>query len=166
MPYKDKDAARACWRRRNATPKRKAYMSAYGKEYRQEPDNRERTKDAQKRHRSKPAVKAKNAVYVAGRRANGLVHDTRNYTEKRHYEQIAGRPKPSVCECCGRTATGRKDIHFDHCHQKGHFRGWICRGCNVALGCVNDDVRILRKLIAYLERTKNGTGAQLVISGI
>lgn len=32
MPYKDKDAARAFWRRRNATPKRKTYMRDYSKQ--------------------------------------------------------------------------------------------------------------------------------------
>jgi|SRR5215472_3001004 len=68
----------------------------------------------------------------------------------RAHEIEAGRPKPEHCEICG---AGTQRIHFDHCHQRGHFRGWICSNCNTALGLVNDDPNRLRQLIAYLERT-------------
>jgi len=42
---------------------------------------------------------------------------------------------------------------FDHCHDKGHFRGWICDRCNKTLGLVYDDIDLLKKLISYLEAT-------------
>lgn len=73
-------------------------------------------------------------------------------------EAEARRPKPDHCEICGDAST---KIHFDHCHQRGVFRGWICYNCNHALGCVHDDADRLRKLIAYLERTKDYISPQL-----
>ena len=69
----------------------------------------------------------------------------------RQKEAKAGRSKPKACEVCGDT---NQKIHFDHCHISGKFRGWLCRGCNVALGCVKDSPTILRKLAKYLEATR------------
>jgi hypothetical protein len=60
---------------------------------------------------------------------------------------IAGRPRAESCELCleyGMTV-------FDHCHDGGHFRGWICDRCNRVLGCVKDDVKLLKAMIKYLE---------------
>jgi hypothetical protein len=59
-----------------------------------------------------------------------------------------GRTRPERCEVCG--AAGR--INFDHDHYTGDFRGWLCHGCNVALGYAKDDPLILRALADYLER--------------
>jgi hypothetical protein len=63
-------------------------------------------------------------------------------------EQKAGRVRPDVCEVCAEPSTRR--LAFDHCHDKGHFRGWICHRCNLALGLVKDSPAILRKLADYL----------------
>lgn len=60
---------------------------------------------------------------------------------------IAGRPRPSTCEVCGR---GGK-ICFDHDEATLLFRGFICNHCNLILGHAKDDPEILRKLAAYLE---------------
>jgi hypothetical protein len=61
--------------------------------------------------------------------------------------EMAGRPRAESCELCGEV--GR--TVFDHCHAKGHFRGWICDRCNKVLGLVKDDVRLLRTMASYLE---------------
>jgi hypothetical protein len=81
----------------------------------------------------------------------------------RTQEILAGRSKPDCCDVCG--ATGRR-IDWDHSHQRGHFRGWLCNRCNAALGMVNDDVNVLRKLIAYLERSQENTSPQLTFPGV
>ena len=70
----------------------------------------------------------------------------------RKKEALAGRPKPESCELCGRLAIGDREMHFDHCHTSGQFRGWICRYCNVVLGMVDDDPAWLRKIADYAER--------------
>lgn len=66
-------------------------------------------------------------------------------------EQRAGRPKPEICEICG----GGGRICFDHDHSNGKFRGWICHGCNSALGFARDSVQQLQKLIDYLNQNRD-----------
>jgi hypothetical protein len=55
---------------------------------------------------------------------------------------------PDSCAGCGAV----KDLHSDHDHRSGQFRGVLCRGCNVALGWLDDDPARLRALAAYLEK--------------
>jgi hypothetical protein len=62
--------------------------------------------------------------------------------------QLAGREKPEFCEICNEN---KFRIVFDHCHELGHFRGWICDRCNRVLGIVKDSVELLGKLSTYLE---------------
>ncbi len=64
-------------------------------------------------------------------------------------ERLAGRKKPKQCEICG--AFGR--ICFDHNHDTGEFRGWICHRCNVVLGFVKDNTELLKALSNYLITT-------------
>ena len=66
-------------------------------------------------------------------------------------EALAARTRPTVCEVCGSAPTTR-GLHFDHDHKTGLFRGWLCHGCNIALGSAKDKPEILRKLAEYLER--------------
>lgn len=92
--------------------------------------------EKKRRHRAKPNGKvAHNAGQI-------------RYTLKRR-EAAAGRPRALICEACGGEG---KRICFDHCHQTGRFRGWICWRCNVVLGHANDDPAILLKLVQYLAR--------------
>lgn len=62
----------------------------------------------------------------------------------------AGRPKPATCEICG----SPEKIVYDHNHETGKFRGWICCACNTALGNAKDSPSVLRKMLDYL--LKNG----------
>ena len=43
----------------------------------------------------------------------------------------------------------------DHDHDTGMARDWICDSCNTGLGRFKDDVKLLKKAIAYLEKHKN-----------
>lgn len=61
-------------------------------------------------------------------------------------ELAAQRPKPDRCELCGKIGP----VVFDHCHDSGKFRGWICTSCNSALGLVKDNVQLLQSMAAYL----------------
>lgn len=51
------------------------------------------------------------------------------------------------CEICGDPAT---DV--DHCHKRGHVRGYLCNSCNVSLGSMRDSPELLRVAAKYLER--------------
>jgi hypothetical protein len=57
----------------------------------------------------------------------------------------------SACECCGAEFASVRDRHIDHDHRTSEVRGLLCQKCNTALGCVDDDVDHLRRLISYIE---------------
>lgn len=63
-----------------------------------------------------------------------------------------GSPRPDACEVCGKKS---EEICFDHCHQSGAFRGWLCHACNQALGLANDSPDLLRRLAEYLKQQKH-----------
>jgi hypothetical protein len=131
-----------------------------------------------KRRAWNEANKARNAVAARAWRAKNKEkladmerERARKYPDRvriqarRRTEALAGRPKPERCEACGNTGNS-KGIVFDHCHNRHHFRGWLCSNCNVALGLLKDDPNRLRQLLAYLERTRDSTSPQLTLSGI
>lgn len=61
-----------------------------------------------------------------------------------YYEQ------KGLCAACGKGS--RQALHLDHDHKTGKIRGLLCMNCNIALGLVNDDQKILLKLMFYLKR--------------
>lgn len=80
----------------------------------------------------------------------GISIPHKQYNLKRK-EKIAGRKRSKKCEICSK----RSKTCFDHDHATGLFRGWICRRCNIALGFVEDDIKLLSKMIEYLIKNKN-----------
>lgn len=48
-----------------------------------------------------------------------------------------------------------RELCLDHDHTTGKFRGFLCQGCNLALGHLQDDVRRLQQLIDYLGARKD-----------
>jgi hypothetical protein len=61
------------------------------------------------------------------------------------------RPRASACECCGKAPQGRR-LDTDHCHTTGKFRGWLCWGCNVAIGKLGDNLHGVLRAADYLRR--------------
>lgn len=54
-------------------------------------------------------------------------HATERQRREKRLTEIAGRPRPMVCDICEDANAWRNDIiAFDHCHKNGHFRGWLC----------------------------------------
>lgn len=54
------------------------------------------------------------------------------------------------CKACSVDLEPGRGTHIDHDHQTGKIRGILCRHCNLALGHVKDDPKILQALIDYL----------------
>lgn len=40
---------------------------------------------------------------------------------------------------------------FDHDHLTGEFRGLLCTNCNAAIGLLGDDLKSVRRAVAYLQ---------------
>lgn len=96
------------------------------------------------------AAKSKDRKLMESRRD----HATERQRREARLAEIAGRPRPLVCDICQDPNSRRGDvIAFDHCHTHGHFRGWLCDRCNTTLGAVQDKPDLLRKMADYLERT-------------
>ena len=55
-----------------------------------------------------------------------------------------------VCAICGSPPTKRL-LDTDHCHATGRIRGLLCSPCNVAVGMVKEDPKIVRALLSYIE---------------
>jgi ubiquitin len=61
------------------------------------------------------------------------------------------------CELCGRSDQtmskngNRYALALDHDHVDGKARAMLCRPCNTALGCAQDDPALLRRMANYLE---------------
>lgn len=66
----------------------------------------------------------------------------------KHFEKLTGRKKPKNCDIC----ESNMRICFDHCHESGEFRGWLCTRCNLILGHAKDDKKVLKLIIKYLEK--------------
>jgi hypothetical protein len=86
------------------------------------------------------------------RKANGRRRMQESVRRKR--ERLAGRPRPDICDVCARPGYGQQGIVFDHDHNTGKFRGWLCNSCNVVLGYVQDDAERLLQLALYLENRR------------
>ncbi len=55
-------------------------------------------------------------------------------------------PHVGECPCCGRT----KMLVWDHDHDTGQFRGWICHKCNLGISQLGDSVAGLERALRYL----------------
>lgn len=61
------------------------------------------------------------------------------------------------CAICLKTITGR-DIHRDHDHDTGEWRGLLCNNCNRGLGHFQDNPDLLASAAFYLLKNKNVIG--------
>lgn len=85
---------------------------------------------------------------------NGISFNRKEYILKR-IEKLAGRKKSEQCEICGIPASDlKKGLCYDHNHDTGKFRGWLCNRCNVTLGNVKDNIELLTAMIEYIKKNK------------
>lgn len=141
--------------------------------------NKDNLREWRRHWRTKPENKAKHNAYqrlwkaanreyaLASQRAYYRQHRKKMLVAMRTSREIrlalvAGSPRPDTCEACG---SSEYPISFDHCHENGRFRGWLCEPCNKVIGFARDDVTRLRKLTAYLERNHEDRSPQLSFSG-
>jgi hypothetical protein len=80
-------------------------------------------------------------------------NDSAKEYKRKKLVALAGRERPTICEVCNMES--EKTLHFDHNHETGEFRGWICGPCNRAIGIVKENPDTLRALADYLEQSRN-----------
>ena len=105
------------------------------------------------RHPDKVKVKRARGArrYRARYKTDEMFRNRENEMKRRRQTEkkviLAGRPKPDLCELCGRAG---KRIVFDHDHLTGKFRGWLCSSCNTVLGKTREDIALLMRMITYI----------------
>lgn len=75
---------------------------------------------------------------------------TRDFKAKAKLSRDPVRERSTACEICGH----EKPLCWDHDHQTGLHRGWLCTNCNIGLGSFFDDVQTLEKAIIYLKDSR------------
>jgi hypothetical protein len=92
------------------------------------------------------------------KRSNTCKVCTNIQSKHRNYLKKTVRPKPNICECCGKSILEEsrnrkpKPLYLDHDHKTGEFRGWICHDCNTALARAGDNLEGVMNLVRYLEK--------------
>ncbi len=107
------------------------------------------SRDAQRRWRAKDPEHAK-ALEKKWRDANpGSKHGLRGDDYQRKLDAQGG-----VCAICGASepGMGRARFSVDHDHVYGGLRDLLCGRCNIVLGLVNENPRVLLALLEYLQR--------------
>jgi len=64
------------------------------------------------------------------------------------------------CDICGKQCRSgpshdlgyKCDLHIDHCHKTGSFRGLLCITCNTGIGNLKDDPELISRALNYLKR--------------
>lgn len=105
----------------------------------------------------------KNALgKVSGKNNGNWKGGTSQKHKSKKQEEIAGRKRSEKCDVCYKIGK----VDFDHCHKEKHFRGWLCRRCNLVLGMVKDDKILLLNLVKYLECSYERTRPKSIINSL
>lgn len=58
------------------------------------------------------------------------------------------------CYICGKKAEDKegKGLCVDHSHETNNVRGLLCKPCNTMLGVIKEDVKLIKKMLEYLQK--------------
>jgi len=65
-----------------------------------------------------------------------------------YYNREKAPPQPENCDCCGEPLKAK--ACYDHNHETGEFRGWLCYNCNSGIGALGDNLEGVLKAVQYL----------------
>ena len=72
-----------------------------------------------------------------------------NVQVRRYGNDYLNKPRPDYCECC-LEPSAPEDLSFDHDHETGNFRGWLCTNCNTGIGKLGDSIKGIENALRYL----------------
>jgi hypothetical protein len=87
----------------------------------------------------------------------GKAHQARQNLKNKHGLTIAEffelvRLHDNRCDICRKEFSKARKPHIDHDHETGQRRGLLCRGCNFAIGLLEDDPELLMAAAKYLTK--------------
>ena len=93
-------------------------------------------------------------------RERGRIYRAANLEKERARNRLLMRVKAGIVDATDETRSGSCEIctthadtlHYDHDHQTGKRRGWLCQTCNRGLGHFKDTRELLLAAAAYLEK--------------
>lgn len=68
------------------------------------------------------------------------------------YNKLLVKQKGMCAICKIEASKTFKGLFVDHCHGTLKIRGLLCRRCNTGLGLLGDNLRSLKRAVAYLEK--------------
>lgn len=81
------------------------------------------------------------------------LHPRRNYGMHPDEYLVRLKLQGGKCALCRQLPKENYRLHVDHCHVTGKVRGLTCSKCNHGIGNFNDDTKLFRRVIDYLEGT-------------
>lgn len=145
---------------------KKAYSKAYYERNRESKKAYQRERYAARSEEEKAYQKEYRARRKAELKAQRDAKYAANPEPARARQRVYNRKKSGMlnppaesrsgaCEVCKREFDS---LHLDHDHSTGIIRGWLCSGCNTAIGLMRDDPSTMRAAALYVEtRGKNVT---------
>lgn len=100
-----------------------------------------RTAEALERRR------ARNREWKAANRDRVRELNRKQNRKARGIKNATSETRSGPCDLCTRPC---KQLQFDHDTATGLQRGWLCRPCNTALGCLGDNEAGLERALAYV----------------
>lgn len=70
----------------------------------------------------------------------------------KYYEQIL-QDQGNKCAICVKSR--KRGLFVDHCHITNRVRGLLCSNCNSILGMADEDIRLLKRVIYYIEKSRS-----------
>ena len=95
-------------------------------------------------------IKERNREYIRNAKRKMRGNPTKRHLEKERRKELKKMRfgmRAAKCEVCDKECY----TQLDHDHKTQIARGWLCNGCNSALGHVRDSTNTLNKLILYVE---------------
>ena len=94
----------------------------------------------------------KEPASVRNERMKNRYHSEPGFKERHSETQKRYRDSRRQIGTCPLCLKENCHLYWDHDHESGLFRGWICSSCNLLLGHAFDNPDTLRRAALYLEK--------------
>jgi hypothetical protein len=138
-------------RKRCDDPVYSASNAARAKTWREK--NPEKARELQRAYRAKRRAEGKQAAST-NQVWRWTLKNKFGLTEDEYNNMVTQQGnKCAICYTTDPCNRGRR-WRVDHCHTTNKVRALLCHNCNVTLGLVGEDTDRLRRMIEYIDRTK------------